>query len=168
MVSGVIQPFNGKENAVKVVIPQNDAEGNQLTSMASSYFLDCTNLVLVSIPNTIALGDSTFKGCTSLTILMNPVPYTNPVDGCDYCKVSSIGLNVFDGDLALDINLYISDLTTIRCKNGGGTSGRKVFNECGIRRLALPSVTGFESQSDSAFRGMPNIEYVYFPNWLCT
>lgn len=163
VVSGVIQPFDGRENAVKVVIPQNDADGNPLTSMASNYFLDCTNLVFVSIPNTIALGDSTFKGCMSLTTLTNPVPYTNPVDGCDYCKVSTIGLNVFDGDLALDINLYISDLTAIRCKNGGG-NGRRVFNECGIRRIALPSVTSFESQSDSAFRGMRNIEYVYFPN----
>ena len=88
--------FNGfatvdKTTAVEVVIPSKDSSGNDITSIGDSVFENCTLLEFVSIPSNITIGSKAFKGCSSLTAIVNPVPYYNPLDGENYCMIANAG-----------------------------------------------------------------------------
>lgn len=65
--NGTFNGFEHKTDAVEVVLPAQDSAGNMITVIGSSVFSGCTNLVVITIPATIAtVGSSIFYNCSSL------------------------------------------------------------------------------------------------------
>ena len=72
-------------NHHRVVIIPTEYKGKAVTEILSKGFKDSTNLVAVSIPDSItSIGDSAFYGCTELEIVTIPDSITNIGDSAFY------------------------------------------------------------------------------------
>ena len=93
-------------------------------------FGDCTNLVSVTIPNSVeGIGDNAFSGCTSLTSITLPG------------SVTYIGNNAFSG---------CTSIRSITIPNSVKGIGNNAFSGCSIKSIIIPnSVTSiFPSSFD--------------------
>ena len=96
------EAFSGNKNIEQIILPKG------LTSLADQVFMDCTNLKIVSIPDTvISIGRGAFGDCTNLEEVELPKGLTEIKDTFFYgCKsltkiripegVQSVGYNAFE------------------------------------------------------------------------
>ena len=129
--------YSQREKIKKIVI------GNEVTSIGSHVFNNCSELTSISIPNSVTnIGYAAFRGCSILTSIKIPN------------SVTTIGESAFEG---------CSGLTSIIIPNSVTSISRSVFNGCsGLTSVTIPnSVTNIEH---SAFRGCSRLTSVTIPN----
>ena len=96
--------FNGKNNLVKIILPNN------LTSIGEWAFYWCSSLTSISIPNSVtSIGGWAFPGCSSLTSITIPN------------SVTSIGSQAF---------YFCSSITSISIPNSVTEIGNETFYNC--------------------------------------
>ena len=129
--------FSNCTNLISVTIP------NSVTSIERFAFSNCCVLSSITIPNSVAsFGDYAFNGCTGLTSITIPN------------SVTSIGNSAFYG---------CTGLTSITIPNSVTSIGNSLFYGCtGLTSITIPnSVT---SIGDSAFYGCTSLASVSIPN----
>ncbi len=137
IVSGI-----GTCTDTEIVIPDTH-EGLPVKEIGNSAFLDCTDIVSVSIPNSVtSIGLCAFYGCSGLTSISIPN------------SVTSIGDAAFYG---------CSGLTSIIIPNSVTTIGGDAFCGCtGLTSITIPnSVT---SIGDHAFYGCTGLTSITISN----
>ena len=71
--NGQFTGFDGKADAVEVIIPGKDSAGNNITGIRNEAFRSCHALVSVTIPNSVtSIGDSAFEDCSGLASVTIP------------------------------------------------------------------------------------------------
>ena len=107
--------------------------GNNVTSIGSAAFRDCTGLTSITIPNSVtSIGGSAFNGCSGLT----SVTIGN--------GVTSIGVSAFEGCTnlteinwnAIDVNNFSSSSNVF---NNAGTSGDGIIVMFGNSVTSIPA-----------------------------
>ncbi len=96
-------------------------ESSQLEIIGNSAFRGCSSLTSITIPSSVTrIGDSAFRGCSGLTSITIPN------------SVTSIGESAFSG---------CSGLTSIKIPNSVTSIGEDAFYECsGLTSITLPFV----------------------------
>ena len=75
---GTFSGFANRSNAVEVVIPSRDADGNGVTSIGSMAFALCSGLKSVTIPDGVtSIGSAAFYACKGLTSVTIPNSVTS-------------------------------------------------------------------------------------------
>lgn len=73
IVDGAFNGFDEQGNAVAVIIPSKDVNGNDVTSIGGGIFNLCTKLTNVKIPDSVmSIGEGAFAECTGLTSVTIP------------------------------------------------------------------------------------------------
>ena len=131
---GAFNGFANKENAVEVVIPGKDSGGNDVTSIGSHAFYNCTSLASVTIPDSVtSIGSFAFGYCTNLASVTIPD------------SVTSIGFYTFAN---------CSGLTRVTIPNSVTEIGLGAFQNCS----GLTSVT-FLGKTLAQVQGMANYSW---------
>lgn len=96
---GTFIGFENKFNAVEVVIPNKDANGNDVTSIGGLAFDACANLTGVTIPDGVtSIGEGAFCYCRGLTNVTIPYSVTSiGKDAFCYCNgLTNVTVDCFD------------------------------------------------------------------------
>jgi uncharacterized protein YjdB len=142
----------------------NLSGNTSITSIAENTFLDCTNLVSIVLPYTVAsIGNSSFEGCSSLKEINLPGGLTAIGDKAFFeCKgltsialpalISSIGNSAFSGsgltsieipnpNLSIGISVFngCRDLETVKLPVGMSKIPMETFKATGIQSISLPA-----------------------------
>ena len=131
ITDGTFNGFANKTNAVEVIIPSKDANGNAVTSIEKSAFADCSRLTSVTIPDSVtSIGDGAFHSCGGLTSVTIPG------------SVTSIGDSVF-------FDCY--RLTSIEFKGNAPIVGVYAFDAVasGCKAVISPTATGFPEPGET-------------------
>lgn len=134
-----------------------------VTSISRNAFRYCTNITLVTIPNSIiSIGSWAFMGCSSLTSVSIPNSVTSigqgAFDSCSRMTTINIpnGLNRIPGSIFRDC----SSLTSVTIPEGVTTIGGEAFMNCtNLKSISIPrSVTTIETY---AFDNCSSLKDVY-------
>ena len=132
--------YRGSEPRGKVIISDND-----VGSIGDSVFKGCSSLTTINIPNVKSIGDSAFEGCSSLTTINIP----------DNDNVRSIGDSAFKGCLSLTTINIPSNVTSIR---------NSTFEGCSLlTTINIPDNDNVRSIGDSAFEGCSLLTTINIP-----
>jgi len=133
---------SGNPDASGDIVIASTYLGYPVTFIASSAFLNCSNLTSVTFPNSLTgIGPQAFSGCTRLTnvILGN--------------GVTSIGQQAF---------YNCTSLTSVTLPNSVTSIGRQAFSGSSLTSVTLPnSFTGIGQQ---AFSGCTSLTNATIPN----
>ena len=133
---GAFNGFANKDSAVEVIIPSKDASGNDVTSIGSGAFAECTSLTDVTIPDGVTgIGDGAFYACSGLTSLTIGNGVTN------------IGYSAFS---------FCSSLTNVTIGTGLMNIPGYAFDGC----RGLTSVT-FNSFTKNEVKSMTTNDYLF-------
>lgn len=146
ITDGAFYGFDGKYDAVAVIIPSKDTNGNDVTSIGGSAFSDCNSLTIVTIPNSVtSIEDWAIYNCDGLTNVTIPD------------SVTSIGAYAFNG---------CSGLTSVTIGSGVTSIGSSAFYGCSsLTSITIPSsVTTF---GEEIIKGCDNLHTVNCPGRTC-
>ena len=152
--------FGGHTNLVNVTIP------NSVKNICNDAFSGCTSLTSVTIPNGLtSIGEAAFSGCTSLTSITIPDSVKSIGDeafsGCTSLKSITIPNGV--NEVSYCTFYGCKSLTSVSIPDSVTGIYGGAFSECeSLTRIALPnSVTVLEG---SAFYGCSNLTSINIPN----
>ncbi len=152
--------FGGHTNLVNVTIP------NSVKNICNDAFRDCSNLTSITIPNGLtSIGEAAFSGCTSLTSITIPDSVKSIGDeafsGCTSLKSITIPNGV--NEVSYCTFYGCKSLTSVSIPDSVTGIYGGAFSECeSLTSIALPnSVTVLEG---SAFYGCSNLTSINIPN----
>ena len=152
--------FGGHTNLVNVTIP------NSVKNICNDAFRDCSNLTSITIPNGLtSIGNEAFSGCTSLTSITIPDSVKSIGDeafsGCTSLKSITIPNGV--NEVSYCTFYGCKSLTSVSIPDSVTGIYGGAFSECeSLTSIALPnSVTVLEG---SAFYGCSNLTSINIPN----
>ena len=152
--------FGGHTNLVNVTIP------NSVKNICNDAFSGCTSLTSVTIPNGLtSIGEAAFSGCTSLTSITIPDSVKSIGDeafsGCTSLKSITIPNGV--NEVSYCTFYGCKSLTSVSIPDSVTGIYGGAFSECeSLTSIALPnSVTVLEG---SAFYGCSNLTSINIPN----
>ena len=152
--------FGGHTNLVNVTIP------NSVKNICNDAFSGCTSLTSVTIPNGLtSIGEAAFSGCTSLTSITIPDSVKSIGDeafsGCTSLKSITIPNGV--NEVSYCTFYGCRSLTSVSIPDSVTGIYGGAFSECeSLTSIALPnSVTVLEG---SAFYGCSNLTSINIPN----
>ena len=149
------------DKSVTSVTIRNDTVG-----IGSSAFKDCSSLTSIIIPDSVTnIGSSAFKGCSSLTSVTIPKGVmsinSSAFEGCN--SLTSVIIPNSITSIGYSAFEGCNSLTSIIIPNSVTSVGSSVFAGCS----SLTSVTipeGVTSISSSAFAGCSSLKNVTIPN----
>ena len=152
--------FGGHTNLVNVTIP------NSVKNICNDAFSGCTSLTSVTIPNGLtSIGEAAFSGCTSLTSITIPDSVKSIGDeafsGCTSLKSITIPNGV--NEVSYCTFYGCRSLTSVSIPDSVTGIYGGAFSECeSLTSIAMPnSVTVLEG---SAFYGCSNLTSINIPN----
>ena len=130
-----------------VIIPEVSPDGYRVTAIDSYAFSNCSDLVSVTIPDSVtSIGSSAFYNCYSLTSVVIPD------------SVTSIGSSAF---------YYCTSLTSVEIPDSVTSIGDCAFHYCkSLTSVEIPD--SVESIGSSAFNGCSSLESITIPNSITT
>lgn len=148
-----------KSSTLKTVIITN---GNSIDKEA---FLDCTNLISVTLPDSItSIGEAAFKNCTSLTDIIIPDGVTGIGKNAFYNCSSLETVTIPDSITIISYEAFYncSSLKTITIPDGVTSIDALAFHNCGsLTSVTIPdSVT---SINYAVFNGCSSLTTVTLP-----
>lgn len=177
---------NCDKSATKVVIP-SEIDGKPVVSIGENAFCSCTNLTLVTIPDSItSIGRFAFSGCIRLTDIIIPNSVTSIGDSAfSSCtglrditisnNLTSIGEAAFSGCRLTSIKLpdslttigahafYECDLTSVTIPDSVTYIGEKAFYNCSwLKNVTISS--SVTTIPKSTFEGCSRLESITIPN----
>ena len=152
--------FGGHTNLVNVTIP------NSVKNICNDAFRDCSNLTSITIPNGLtSIGNEAFSGCASLASITIPDSVKSIGDeafsGCTSLKSITIPNGV--NEVSYCTFYGCKSLTSVSIPDSVTGIYGGAFSECeSLTSIALPnSVTVLEG---SAFYGCSNLTSINIPN----
>ena len=147
---------------------------NDLTSIGSNAFNDCTRLALTSLPSGLtSIGNSAFSGCSFLVLTSLPSGLTR-IEGNTFRNCSHLALTELPSGVT-SIGTYAFfmcvNLVEMTCLGNITSIEDDVFNYCArLSKFALPNTTSVPTlKSTSAFSNTPiasGTGYIYVPDDL--
>lgn len=129
--------FENCSNLMSVTIP------NSIGTIGSGCFRGCTSLTNVTIPNSVGnVGSSCFSGCTSLTIVRLPIALNKLSESVFFGCTSLISIEMPTKYLAsIGSNCFYkcSSLTSINLPDRVQSLGSYCFQRSGLISINLPS-----------------------------
>ena len=148
-------------NIVSVTIP------NTVTRIESNTFSCCNNLNYVSIPNSVLLiGEDVFGGCTSLRSIEIPDSVVTIDEGAFLGCTNLESITMGSGVTLIGSNAFreCTSLRSITIPNNVTSLGSSAFSYSGITSISIPeSVTTI---GDWAFYGCSQLEEIKLPKGL--
>lgn len=164
--NAVITSIEG--NGTELVIPETFA-GCNVTAIDDYAFFEQTNLVSVTIPNTVeAIGDYAFSGCMSLESIIIPEGVTSLGKGC-FMGCVSLEEAEIQGDVTIipeQCFSFCDALSKFRIPDGTEVIGSEAFLSCpNLRYIRLPgSINGIGTNSMGVYYGRDG-EAVAYPDF---
>ena len=131
----------------------------EVTSIGSSAFRNCTGLTTVTIPSNLTnIGSNAFSGCNGIKLVKVPV-----ADCSAFCENKAVGL--ICSNIGKPIQLIDNDgaeITEYVVPNGVTSIGSSAFRNCtGLTSITIPY--GLTSIGSYAFSGCNNFNSVKVP-----
>ena len=152
--------FGGHTNLVNVTIP------NSVKNICNDAFRDCSNLTSITIPNGLtSIGNEAFSGCASLASITIPDSVKSIGDGAFEDCASLTSVTIPDGITEIMYTTFCGcrSLTSVSIPDSVTAIFGGAFAECtSLTSIAVPnSVTVLES---SAFYGCSSLTSINIPN----
>lgn len=128
-----------------IIIPETVSYENKtyhVTSISSSTFYKCVNLLSVSLPATITkIGSSAFKGCTLIKSFVIP-DYVNNIDQMAFSGCSNLtDITLPHGITAIETMTFLgcTNLENVDLPNTLKSIGESAFSMCkSLKKIAIP------------------------------
>ncbi|MBR5168081.1 MAG: leucine-rich repeat domain-containing protein [Salinivirgaceae bacterium] len=157
--------YFGNDTVVKIPdrIAINADTTFKVTSIANDAFHYHTNIVTVTVPNTIInIGENAFCGCSSLSSINIPKSVTsigtNAFSGCNNIKSLSYNTNAitthFSGKTSIEKIIIGDSVTSIVASAFSGCAG--------LKEITIPE--SVKSIGANAFRNCSNLQSINIPN----
>ncbi len=128
--------FNDCSNLVNITIP------NSVTSIEKYAFFKCKSLTEITIPNSVtSIGEGAFRNCTGLRSITLPDGITSIAPDTFWCCESLTGITLPDSVTSIGENTFYlcESLTGITIPNSVTSIGESAFENCtGLRSITLP------------------------------
>ena len=152
--------FGGHTNLVNVTIP------NSVKNICNDAFRDCSNLTSITIPNGLtSIGNEAFSGCASLASITIPDSVKSIGDGAFEDCASLTSVTIPDGITEIMYTTFCGcrSLTSVSIPDSVTAIFGGAFAECtSLTSIAVPnSVTVLES---SAFYGCSSLTSINIPD----
>ena len=151
--------FRGCSNLMSITIP------NSVKHIGNGALSDCSSLESVTIPNSVTIiGENCFSGCTSLESVTIPNSVTIIGENCFSGCASLESVTIPNSVTIIDKSTFaVSGLKSITIPNSVTTIGDDAFQSCrNLKSVTIPnSVTTI---GDDAFFDCSNLESVTIPN----
>ena len=137
-----------------------------VTSIGESAFKGCTSLTSVTVPDSVtSIGDSAFSDCTSLTSVTIPDNVTSIGDSAFSDCTSLTSITIPDSVTSISNFAFYkcTSLTSVTVPNSVTNIGESAFNGCtSLTSVTIPnSVTNI---GESAFNGCTSLTSVTIPD----
>ncbi len=146
----------------ELVIPSTSPEGDQVTSIGSSAFSNCSSVTSIEIPDSVtSIGSYAFYRCSSLTSIVIPDGVTS-ISPFAFALCSSLtSVEIPDGVTSIGEHAFDScmNLTRIEIPNRVITIGSLAFYYCKkLTTIAIPdSVTSIGSATFADCRNLTSV-----------
>ncbi len=154
-----ITGYTGSGGAVSIPDTINSLP---VTTIGSGAFFDCTNLISVSIPNSVtSIGSNAFVCCANLISVTIPDSITNIGNGAfAYCiGLSSVTMGNSITSIGDEMFFYCTSLTNVTIPNSVTSIGNETFFYCtSLTSVAIPnSVTSIGVYAFFACTSLTNV-----------
>ena len=138
----------GSVTDTEIVIPKT-YNGKPVTSLRMGVFYDCSNLMNITIPNSVMnIGDFAFHHCSNLTNISIPSSVIRIGHGAFVGCNCLTSIMISSGVTSIGSFAFVdcSSLTSITIPNSVTSIGGEVFVNCGLTSITIPdSVTSIGS-----------------------
>ena len=151
--------------AGELVIPDT-IEGNPVTSIGESAFLDCSGLTSITIPDRVSsIGGAAFESCTSLTSITIPDRVTSIGESAFLDCTSLTSITIPDRVTSVEKGTFrgCTSLTSITIPDRVSSIGGAAFYDCtSLTSITIPD--GVTSIGDEAFYRCTSLTSITIPD----